>query len=117
MTLTAARQRHEIVVQRLQNELLGDQHSLRLEDLKDHHSCTLGRWYDGIGAQLLGKDAAFIALAEPHRKFHQSTRELLALHQSGDKERSQQMLQQVLGNRDRIFQQLDALNTTLQESQ
>lgn len=117
MTLTAVRQSHEIVVQRLQDEVLGDLHDMRLEELKDHHSCTLGHWYDGIGGQLLGKEAAFMSLAEPHRQFHQNTRELLAAHQAGDKDRSKQLLQQVLLSRDKFFQQLDALNATLQKNQ
>jgi len=43
----------------------------------DHHSCRLGKWYDGTGKEQFGKTKAFKALEPIHAKVHTGVKEAL----------------------------------------
>jgi methyl-accepting chemotaxis protein len=36
----------------------------------DHHSCRLGKWYDGEGKKHFGETSAYVAIDEPHSLVH-----------------------------------------------
>lgn len=114
MTMDAARQSHEVLVHRLQNEIMNDHAQIHPEDLKDHHTCSLGQWYDHFGMPTFGKNSEFIALAEPHRQFHGLAQELITAHRAGDRTTAEKKLAQVLEQRDAIFRHLDALSAVIQ---
>jgi Methyl-accepting chemotaxis protein len=116
MSLNAARQHHDSLVQKLQDEVINNRHLMQMEDIQDYLTCGLGKWYEGYGKQVLGNEVEFVALAEPHRQFHQRTRELLAAHQAGDQESTNKLLRQVLDIRDNIFQHMDALSAIIQKT-
>ncbi|MEZ5379839.1 MAG: methyl-accepting chemotaxis protein [Acidimicrobiales bacterium] len=44
--------------------------SLNPNELADHHSCRLGKWYDGAVADYAGS-ASFAELAHPHQRVHE----------------------------------------------
>ncbi len=44
---------------------------LRADELSDHRSCRLGKWYYGEGSKPFRCEPAFIELEEPHRKVHE----------------------------------------------
>jgi methyl-accepting chemotaxis protein len=116
MTMESARQNHEIFVRRLQNEITEGSHQVRLEDLKDHHTCSLGHWYDSFGRENFAALPEFVALSEPHREFHQTARELISAYSRGDQANTEKLLERILALRDVIFQNLDALSVATQKS-
>ncbi|MCS6921121.1 MAG: methyl-accepting chemotaxis protein [Elioraea sp.] len=44
---------------------------LKAEELADHHSCRLGKWYYGESSKAFRCEPAFIELEEPHRQVHE----------------------------------------------
>ncbi len=44
---------------------------IALNEVPDHHSCSLGRWYQGRGHIDWGKLQVFQAIEQPHEEFHQ----------------------------------------------
>jgi len=57
---------------------------LRPEELADHRSCRLGRWYYGEGQKLFGGDAVFVALEAAHERVHSHGIEAARRFQAGD---------------------------------
>jgi len=56
---------------------------LKAEELSDHQSCRLGKWYYGDGsAPVRGRDA-FRQLEDPHRRVHEHGKRAAQLFQSG----------------------------------
>jgi hypothetical protein len=85
---------HENWKLRLQNYL--DQKST--EDLRpevvclDDH-CDLGKWLHGPGGQRLGKYPAFSVLIARHKSFHVHASTVVALAQSGNKEKASDLME------------------------
>ncbi|MBP2018783.1 methyl-accepting chemotaxis protein [Symbiobacterium terraclitae] len=82
--LTAARGDHVLWVQRL-HEMLLEREEISVEDLGDHHSCRLGRWYDANRAKG-GSIQAFVALERPHSELHAVARRAVELWNRGKRE-------------------------------
>ena len=55
----------------------------RANDMPDHHSCRLGRWYDSLPVGRIRSHPAYAALAEPHEAVHRVAHEILDLHDAG----------------------------------
>ena len=45
----------------------------------DHHSCRLGKWYDGQGREIFGNTPSYAKLAQPHEQVHSSTHHMVDL--------------------------------------
>jgi len=43
----------------------------------DHHSCRLGKWYEGPAKEVFGDTPSFRGLTEPHRKVHTCVHEMV----------------------------------------
>jgi len=54
------------------------------QQLSSHHTCRLGRWYDGVTDEDATETEAFAALDEPHRQVHIAGRAVLTALQEGD---------------------------------
>ena len=52
-------------------------------DMKDHHQCRLGRWYDVHGKERYGKDLDFQKMELPHSRFHEIGKEIAKLSATG----------------------------------
>jgi len=50
---------------------------LTADKLPDHHSCRLGKWYDGVKDEAMRRHPAFSALAEAHKRVHDSGKNVL----------------------------------------
>jgi methyl-accepting chemotaxis protein len=46
-------------------------------EVPDHHSCRLGKWYDGIRDETIRNHPAFKALIGPHERVHSIARKAL----------------------------------------
>jgi len=55
----------------------------RANDLPDHHSCRLGRWYDSLQAASIRSHPTYTGLAGPHETVHRIAHEILELHDAG----------------------------------
>jgi len=56
---------------------------LKADELSDHHTCRLGKWYYGEGGQRFAGDSAFRALERPHEAVHRHGKEAARLFSSG----------------------------------
>jgi methyl-accepting chemotaxis protein len=57
---------------------------LRADELSDHHSCRLGKWYYSDASQGSRGNAAFTRLEKPHALVHEHGKQAARLMQSGD---------------------------------
>ena len=55
-------------------------------ELKDHHQCRLGKWYDSCADHQYTQKPAFAALEAPHKAVHAHGRRMAELFRSGDRE-------------------------------
>lgn len=60
---------HVIWKKRLANMIAG-QEGLNADELADHHSCRLGKWYDAVTDGRYTDNEEFAKLIEPHKKVH-----------------------------------------------
>ena len=68
--LYRAKSDHFLWKKRLAEMLVG-LNSLDPNELADHHSCRLGKWYDSIDDEQLLNNETFKAIVEPHRIVHE----------------------------------------------
>jgi hypothetical protein len=48
----------------------------KFSEIKDHHNCRMGKWYDtGLGNELFKEYKSFKDLIHPHKKIHESIKE------------------------------------------
>ena len=74
--------------------------TLKASALPTHHTCRLGRWYDGIVDPVLLAMPEFAALAGPHRAVHDAGRAALKALEAGDQagaERAMATLERLSG--------------------
>ncbi|MBR9971313.1 CZB domain-containing protein [Magnetospirillum sp. J10] len=65
-------------------EMLAGRTSLNPDELANHHTCRLGKWYDAITDQEIRKHPAFIALEKPHERVHHQGIHAAKLFRDGD---------------------------------
>jgi methyl-accepting chemotaxis protein len=53
-------------------------------DVPDHHACSLGKWYQGVGHARFGGLAAFGSIEGPHERFHAAVRSVIEAFDRGD---------------------------------
>ncbi len=58
--------------------------SLKADELADHHSCRLGKWYYGDGSRQMRHHPAFAALETPHAQVHEHGKLAARLFEKGD---------------------------------
>lgn len=58
-------------------KFVNDEEDLSLEEIGDHTTCYLGKWYYGEGRKQCGHTESFRQLEEPHRYMHDLAREIV----------------------------------------
>ena len=58
--------------------------SWRAEEVPDHHSCRLGKWYDSTELAEIRENAAFAAISDPHSRVHEAAKKTLEAHARRD---------------------------------
>lgn len=66
------------------SRMLINKEGLKADELADHHSCRLGKWYDTAKSGPLGKAPGFIHLETPHSLVHSHGKEAVRRFTSGD---------------------------------
>ncbi len=64
--------------------LIGES-QMKAAELKDHHECRLGKWYDGQSSARYRGLPAFAALEDPHRRVHSYGKKMAELFERGDR--------------------------------
>jgi len=85
LTIILAKSDHMIWRKKLGQMLVGKA-KLNPNELADHHTCRLGKWYDGVTDADIKNNPAFRQLEEPHREVHAHGIEAARLYQKGDLE-------------------------------
>ncbi len=67
------------------SEMLVGLNNITEDELVDHHSCRLGKWYDAVTDEQLRNTPAFAALVTPHQQVHDHGRKAAALFAQGDR--------------------------------
>ena len=74
---------HVIWKKRLADMAVG-RAKLKANELADHHSCRLGKWYYGDASSASRTHRAFAALEKPHELVHEHGRQAARLFEAGD---------------------------------
>jgi len=83
--LRLAKSDHVLWKKRLVNMIL-DRGEIELSTVANHHDCRLGKWYDTLGKELYGTQAAFKELLIPHEQVHALGRQAVERYNNGDRE-------------------------------
>ncbi len=67
-------------------EMLVGLNSLKPEELSDHSSCRLGKWYESVMDETLRASEDFRTLLDPHARVHDHGRAAAAKFAAGDRE-------------------------------
>jgi len=74
---------HVIWKRRLANMIIGRE-GLKPNELADHHTCRLGKWYDGCRHTALAGSPEFVAIEDPHARVHSHGIEAVRRYNAGD---------------------------------
>lgn len=83
--LFLAKSDHLLWKKRLAQMLVG-QNGLTEAEVTDHHSCRLGKWYDGPDSRCYHGQHAFTTLEAPHTQVHAAAREVVRRYHAGDRQ-------------------------------
>lgn len=106
--LLVAKSDHVLWKKRLTELLLG-RSEMQSSEVSDHHHCRFGKWYYSTGKELYGKLPEFQAIAEPHRRVHETAKRVVELFSSGDKAGAQAMLESLDQPTREVLENLDRL--------
>jgi len=76
---------HRGYVERIRRALDGTE-KVQASALPTHHTCRLGRWYDGVSDEAVMALPAFRSLTAPHQRVHETGRQTLKLFELGNRE-------------------------------
>ncbi|MGB3727257.1 MAG: methyl-accepting chemotaxis protein [Glaciecola sp.] len=85
---------HVIWKKRLVNMIAGKE-GLQSNELADHHSCRLGKWYDNVNIPELKSHPAFAQLQQPHKLVHYHGKLAVDLYNAGKVGQALQEIQEV----------------------
>ncbi|MFC4701376.1 methyl-accepting chemotaxis protein [Glaciecola siphonariae] len=81
----------------------------RADELSDHHSCRLGRWYASQSQSDIAKHASFRSLERPHQQVHQEGVNALRAMADGNKVQAISHLHAMEAASDKVMHILDEL--------
>jgi len=91
------------------DEMLAGRLSLSVDDLDDHQTCLLGKWYYGNASQGLRALEEFQVLEEPHEQLHSTVMRVVTLFQQGDQKAAEKEAKVVKTTSQEIVCLLDRL--------
>jgi methyl-accepting chemotaxis protein len=99
---------HVLWVKRLANMVAGKE-GLNPDELANHHSCRLGKWYDGVTSHAYTDNSDFKALVDPHEKVHAHGIRAVRLFNDGKTEDALAEIKHVEENSKEVLRLLKAL--------
>ena len=103
-----AKSDHVIWKKRLANMLVGRE-SLSPNELSDHHSCRLGKWYDSVRNDDIAQSPSYAALMDPHKAVHHHGIEAARLYNDHDLNGAIEEVQKVEKASIEVLRLLDSL--------
>lgn len=92
--LLRAKADHMIWRKKLAEMLIGNT-SLAADELSDHCSCRLGKWYQKVGKSNLAQTSAYINLEEPHKRVHAYGIEAVQKYNDGQFDEALQLVKKI----------------------
>jgi len=89
----------------------------RSDAVPDHHSCRLGKWYDGLDDQDIRALPAYVSLAGPHERVHAAARAALAHHEAGRQDEALEALSRLYEASNGVIADLASLSEAIQQSE
>ena len=86
-------------------------------DIPDHHSCRLGKWYDALNLPHITSAPSFRQLAEPHKKVHAYAKKALDAHNNGQTEQAHQAIADMNEAGTQVLNVLDKLSNLFADEQ
>lgn len=108
LILEIAKNDHKVFVNRIRAAVQGSI-QLKVDDVKDHHQCRFGKWYDNEGQRLCGHLESFKAIDSIHAQVHSLSRDAVTAANGGDRRRGEALLKEIEGLSVRIIDMLDAI--------
>ncbi|MCT4656639.1 MAG: methyl-accepting chemotaxis protein [Cohaesibacter sp.] len=85
----------------------------KASEVPDHHSCRLGKWYDGINNPHICAHSVFKSLVEPHERVHEAAKRTLEHHANQDYEATFECLKEVDVASKEVLEELENLSQAL----
>jgi methyl-accepting chemotaxis protein len=92
------------------NKMLNGHLEIAASEVKDHHACALGQWYDGPDGQRWKQLPAFKQIGITHERFHKQVSEIVTLWNSGKRGEAHVQFAQLTALTNEIFELLDRIS-------
>lgn len=99
---------HVLFKQRVVDTCLGKD-NWRAEEIPDHHSCRLGKWYDNITAPEIRALPVFAGLVAPHKAVHAAGKAAVSAAMAHNNQEMSEALRQLDDASKRVLRGLDDL--------
>jgi len=99
---------HRGYVARIRRALDGAE-KLKASALPTHHTCRLGRWYDGVSDEQVMALPAFQALTIPHQRVHDTGRQTLKFFELGNREAAERAFAELEAASRQVVEGLETL--------
>lgn len=101
---------HVIWKKRLANMVIGKE-GLKEDELADHHTCRLGKWYDAVTDKKYLTNPVFQNMVEPHKKVHHHGIEAAKCFNKGNLEAALKEIEMVEAASKKVLDALTKLET------
>ena len=91
------------------SEMLVGLNNLTADELADHHSCRLGKWYGSVSDETIKKHPAFQALEKPHAEVHNHGKKAASQFANGDRQGAMESVVKMESASAEVIQILDEL--------
>ncbi len=106
---------HVLFKQRVVDTCMGAD-NWKSSEVPDHHTCRLGKWYDGIKDPTVRGMPAFTSLVEPHKIVHASAKTALDAAVRNDPDTMSRALRELDDASVHVLKGLDELSMAIKES-
>jgi methyl-accepting chemotaxis protein len=91
------------------NQMFEGTEQVSSANLGDHHTCSLGKWYENEGFAVAGSLPTYRELGHTHQRFHSQVVDIVKRWESGDTDGARHAFKSLLPLTGSVFEQLDRL--------
>ena len=91
------------------SEMLVGLNNLTENELSDHHSCRLGKWYDTVSDASISQHPSFVALQKPHAEVHNYGKLAASIFAKGDRRGAEKAVDDMEKASKEVVRLLDAV--------
>ncbi|HTV66013.1 MAG TPA: methyl-accepting chemotaxis protein [Bryocella sp.] len=112
MHIDSACNEHKVFVRNVLAELTNSKTAAGSE-VPDHRQCMFYRWYDGLGREFLGQQAAFREAESPHALLHKTAQAIRVALQGGNRDEAMRLGAEISGIQQDFLDKLGAMGATI----